>query len=175
MQHMLWPIHTPRGSVLIIALFTMALLTLLGAAATSTSRTDITISGNVKAIQESFYATEVGLTEGELFVKNMKTPDLDPDIKGLYVDGKQVLSAMSWDTTDSIEVQASVLPQAMDTAHDPPRFTIEENPGLTQKDKDSLKTKSKTGPNFYNITSQGTGSNKRTKTILRTIYATRFN
>jgi type IV pilus assembly protein PilX len=173
MQHMLWHIHNPRGSVLIVGLFTLALLALLGAAATSTSRTDVSIAGNMRVLQESFYASEVALTEGELWVDGMKTEfDLDATNIGYYDEGKQDLSTMNWNRSDSIEVQASVLPQSMDNTAAPPRFTIEKRDYIP----DSLKLgKPPTGIHQYNITSQGTGSNRRTTTILRTVFAERFN
>ena len=84
MQHLVWPLHNSRGSVLIVGLFTLALLALLGAAAMSTSQTDITISGNTKTINEGFYAAEVGLAQGEIFLRDNTTPTLDLAIGGHY-------------------------------------------------------------------------------------------
>ena len=182
MYYMLWLIHSSRGSVLIIGMFTLALLTLLGAAAISTSRTDISISGNMRVIQESFYAAEVGLTEGEQIVNQMKTEfEHDTSKTGYYDKGKQDLLAMDWDDGDSIKVQASELPQTMPNKDYLPRFTIEKRHYIP----DSLKLgKPPTGIHLYNITSRAMGSNPpcttcdeepRTTTILRTVFAERFN
>jgi len=180
MQHMLWCTHNSRGSVLIVGLFTLALLTLLGAAATSTSRTDVSISGNMRVIQESFYASEVGLTEGEQSVNSMET-EFDFDARnGHYDEGKQDLSIMKWDSSDSIEAKTSALPQSMPNTDYSPRYTIEKRDYIP----DSLKLgKPPTGIHHYNITSRATGSNPscmacnepRTTTILRTVFAERFN
>jgi Tfp pilus assembly protein PilX len=182
---MLWFINNSRGSVLIVGLFTLALLTLLGAAATSTSRTDVGITGNMRVIQESFYASEVGLSAGEQFVNSKNSRSDFDSITGYNPIGKD-LSIMKWDNSDSIEVQASALPQSIPNTDHPPRYIIEERPFKLEAGVKSIKLSS-TNKGIeiqdYNITSRAVGSNPsctvceepRTTTILRTVFRVRFN
>ena len=173
MKHMGLFIHDCRGSVLVIGLFILALLSILGSAATSTSRVDISIFGNERVLQEAFYAAETGLIEGELFVNDMTTEfDLDESNIGHYEKGNQKVQDMKWNTSDSIEVSTSKLPQSVDYTAANPRYTIEKRDYYL----DSLVLgKPPTGVHLYNITSQGTGSSNHAKSILRTVFVRRFN
>ena len=176
MQYLVWPLHNSRGSVLIVGLFTLALLALLGAASMSTSRTDITISGNAKTINEGFYAAEVGLAHGEVFLRDNTVAELDLKVPGHYNSKEKKaldLATLTWTGADSIAVPSSVMPDAMNTASKNPRYTIEDfrfiHDSLSAKKKDKKK-----GFTVYRVTAQGTGSHMRTTTVLRTIYKTRF-
>ncbi len=54
-----------QGSVIIIGLLTLALLSLLGLASTTKSQTDISIAGNSRDIEMSLYSSESALVHGE--------------------------------------------------------------------------------------------------------------
>ena len=64
-----------EGFVLVVALMTMVLLTILGIAATRTTITELNISGNEKVAKQAFYtadgATEIGV---ELALQNYQCP-----------------------------------------------------------------------------------------------------
>ena len=53
-------LNNEQGSVLIVSLLTLALLTLLGVAATTTTTSDMHVSGNEKSYKLAFYAAEAG-------------------------------------------------------------------------------------------------------------------
>ena len=177
MQHLVRPLRDSRGSVLVVGLFTLALLALLGAAAMSTSRTDITISGNAKTINEGFYAAEVSLSHGEVYLRDKGDPELDLTINGHYnsLEKKSLdLPNMQWNDNDSIEIQSSKLPYAMKTASNNPRYTVEDFRFVRDDLRATDKKSKQKGFNLYRITAQGTGSHERTTTILRSIYKTRY-
>ncbi|MEW5994337.1 MAG: pilus assembly PilX N-terminal domain-containing protein, partial [Candidatus Zixiibacteriota bacterium] len=56
-------LHTERGMAALIALILVAMLTLLGLAAMSTSDDDVTIAGNELQEVRAFYAAEAGLEQ----------------------------------------------------------------------------------------------------------------
>jgi Tfp pilus assembly protein PilX len=185
MQYIFWIINNSRGSVLIVGLFTLSLLTLLGVAATSTSRTDVSITGNRRVIQESFYASEVGLAAGEQLVNSKKSHSDFDSITGYYAIGKQDLSMMKkWDGTNAIEVQVPAPFKPILNNDHPPRYTIEERPFKLAAGVKSKKLGTNTGIEIhhYNITSRAMSNNPscttceepRTETILRTVFAVRF-
>ena len=173
MKYLLLFIYDKKGSALVIALFALTLISLLGLASTSTSRTDISISGNIRVLKEAFYAAEVGLTEGEQFVDNMVNEFvINEDNVGHYNRNKQIISALKWDSSDSISVDLGNVMKLVNKMSDPPRYTIEKR----RTDYDSEKLgKVPTGTQHYNVTSQGTGSSRHTKAIVRSIFAVRFN
>lgn len=51
-------LRNQQGTALVLALVMLTLMSILGALALSTSTTELGISGNLKASQEAFYATE---------------------------------------------------------------------------------------------------------------------
>src|SRR2546430_13584882 len=57
--------HNEAGSILVIAMVSLALLTVIGIAAITTGTLEREISGNEKTYQEAFYSAELGLVGGE--------------------------------------------------------------------------------------------------------------
>ena len=55
---MLSVLNNEQGSVLIVSLLTLALLTLIGVAATTTTTSDMRVAGNEKSYKLAFYAAE---------------------------------------------------------------------------------------------------------------------
>jgi hypothetical protein len=64
-----------KGSVFITALFVLLLLTIIGIAATTTSRTDLQIAGNQKVHSLAFYAAEAGIEMGRTLLNDLRTVD----------------------------------------------------------------------------------------------------
>ena len=54
-------LNNERGSVLIIAVLMLVLLTIIGISATNTTTTDLQIAGNEKTHRIAFYAAEAGI------------------------------------------------------------------------------------------------------------------
>jgi Tfp pilus assembly protein PilX len=68
-------LRNEKGSVFITALFVLLLLTIIGIAATTTSRTDLQIAGNQKIHSLAFYAAEAGIEMGRTLLNDLRTAD----------------------------------------------------------------------------------------------------
>ncbi len=165
-----------RGAVLIVGLFTLALLSLLGAAATTTSRTDISINGNMRTIQESFYAAEVGLAMAEMAIDRMAgNLDLDPEeTPGHYnEDTHPHWKDLTWSAYDSQEVSALDLPDnGFDHLAARPRYTVEERDFVPESLVQGIGKQS--GAHIFNVYAKGTGGSQKTQTILHSIFSKKF-
>jgi len=174
--------HDRRGSVLIVGLFTLALLSLLGAAATTTSRTDVSITGNNKTLQEAFYAAEVGLAMGEMKIDQMDNmPQLKEEMPTSYygIDKHPDWDEMSWDDEDSALMAPFDLPNGLDHLYELPRFTIEQLPlARVDRARDSivLKGSEQTVRNIrFKIYAKGTGGSSKTRSVLQSIFVKRLD
>ncbi len=74
-------LHDQSGAVLVIALLTMIVLTLLSLAAYSTGTFEIMLSGNKRGASDAFYAADTGIQVVTANLENFNLPDK-------YVDGK---------------------------------------------------------------------------------------
>jgi type IV pilus assembly protein PilX len=164
-----------RGSILVIGMLTLVVLSLVGVSATNTSTIESGISGNDKAQKETFFATELGLTVAEAALESLPSrPDFNEDtIVGHYAKNTQPdWHDLNWDNTDTIEAPASSMPPSLQVA-ERPRYTLEER----RFQRDSLTTGIgvPTGIYYFNVTTRGVGATNTAKEVLRTIYAKRFN
>jgi Tfp pilus assembly protein PilX len=174
-------IMNDRGSALVIGLLTLALLSLLGSASTTTSRTEIQIAGNDKAYKEAFYTAEVGLTTGEMVVEKLlnRTDLAEQDTAGHYgeagsEDPQPGWRALAWDDTDSVKVATDDIPSGLANHGALARYTIAQRNFI----RDSLTTGIgvPTGRYNFNITGLGTSTSKHAaETVLQTIYAKRYD
>ncbi len=164
-----------NGSVLVIGMLTLAILSLIGIAATTSSSIEAEISGNDRVHKEAFFATELGLTVGEEVVQDMiKRQDFNEGTTdGHYGEDEQpVWSDLIWTSSDSVEVTAP-LPQGLSYIAEQPSYTLEQR--SYKRDNLTLGIGVPTGVYYFNVTSRGKGSKKSAKVILRSIYAKRFN
>ncbi len=60
-----------NGSVLVIGMLTLAILSLIGIAATTSSSIEAELSGNDRVHKEAFFATEFSLTVGEEAIQEL--------------------------------------------------------------------------------------------------------
>ena len=176
MQLLLSLQQNQRGSVLVVGLFTLALLSLLGSAATTTSRTDVSITGNAKVLQEAFYAAEVSLTVAEMAVMNLESRDAlsEHTIAGHYGPNDEYnWKSLEWDNTDSIEVAESEFPNGFTHMAALPRYTIQ----VSTTDRDSLVDGigTRQGGYKFSIHAKGTGSSMKTEAILQSVIIRRFD
>jgi hypothetical protein len=86
------PLKNEKGVALILALVMLAVMSILGAMALSTSTSDLAISGNYRATQQAFYsadrAVEYAMTNGAIYsaIGTGEVP-LDQYNSDLTVDG----------------------------------------------------------------------------------------
>lgn len=96
------PIENKHGSVLVITMLTLVLLTLIGISATTTSNIETQIAGNEKFYKTAFFAADGGTEAGrELLEQNIAsagfaTSDgLSPNTKGEIVVGNIAVPSTS--------------------------------------------------------------------------------
>lgn len=75
MQNLTIDLRTEGGSVMVVALLMLALLTVIGIAASNTSTTEMQISANEQQNRIVFYAADAGLNVGRQFLTNLKVAD----------------------------------------------------------------------------------------------------
>jgi Tfp pilus assembly protein PilX len=63
-----------EGSTLIIALMMVAVLTVMGVAATNTSQTEVRIADNERRYQREFYGADSGWKDGAMWLDNKAKP-----------------------------------------------------------------------------------------------------
>jgi type IV pilus assembly protein PilX len=175
MYHTRATLRNSQGATLIIGLLTLVLLSLIGIAATTTSRMEVQIAGNDKMYKEAFYAAEFGITQGETALEALlsRTELNEDSVVGHYAQGNRpALEDLQWDTSDSVKVPAANLPDALKVAA-PPNYTI-----VQRRFTDDSLTRGigvPTGVYQFRVASRGVGSNPTAESIIETIYAKRFD
>jgi Tfp pilus assembly protein PilX len=166
-----------RGSALIIGLLTLAVLSLIGTISTTTSSIEVQIAGNEKTYQEAFYASELGLSVGEMVVERLLAREEfdETNTVGHYGAKKQPKwKDLTWDNNDSISIAVDEIPYDFaQIIADLPRYVVEERRFIP----DSLVVGygAPTGIYQFNVTATGTGGVLTSQAVLQTIYAKRYN
>jgi Tfp pilus assembly protein PilX len=180
MQKQTLALANDRGSALVIGLLTLALLSLLGSAATTTSRTEIQIAGNDKAYKEAFYTAEVALTAGEVVVEKLlnRTDLAEQDTSGHYGEADSEKPQPDWDSQDwedeAVQVATGTIPSGLANHGALPRYTIAQRNFI--RDNLTMGIGVPTGRYNFNIVGLGTNTHQNsTKTFLQTIYAKRYD
>lgn len=166
-----------QGSVLVIGMLTLILLSLIGVSATTTSSIEVQIAGNDKAAKEAFYAAELGLSMGERTTQAFTTRvDLNEgSVPGRYGRGTQPnWHSMTWSASDTATIQSSAMPSGLQNVATPPRFAIEERTFIRTGTL-TIGTVQPTGIYLFNVTSRGVGSNSNAEVVLQSVYAMQFN
>lgn len=166
-----------KGSVLAIGMLTLAILSLIGVAATTTSSIEAEISGNDRVHKEAFFAGELALATGERVIQKLtRRYDFKEDgTAGHYgEDEMPPLSNLLWDDTDSVEVKLSDLPDGLDyVAPNLPHYTLEQR--FQKRDNLTVGIGVPTSIYYFNVNAQGRGSHKNADAVLRSVYAKRFD
>ena len=175
-----------KGSILVVGMLTLVLLTVVGLAATMNGSLESEISGNEKSYQQAFYATEVALVAGETTVDALaKRAALNEGTTpGRYATGSlsfdhtayQLLKPsggstqpVKWDNTDSTAVPTSVL-SGVTTS---PRYVLVER----NFKSDSLGRGIAYGTEgiyYFSVMARGTGGSNAAHVLLESVYAKRF-
>lgn len=170
-------IDNHRGSALIIGLLTLAVLSLIGTISTTTSSIEVQIAGNEKTYQEAFYASELGLSIGEMVVERILEREgfEETATVGHYGRKKQPnWHALAWDNTDSIVVANDDIPDDFENIiADPPRYVVEERRFIP--DSMVVGYSAPTGIYQWNVTATGIGGASSSQAVLQTIYNKRYN
>lgn len=137
-------ISNQQGSVIVIALVILVLLTIIGIAATNTSTTEVQITTNALLYNTAFYTAESGIEAGRAALNNIKIEDAgnwdkllfninadDDDKVSIKVDGEDCKPDPCWtlnDIIDQIEPGGRMVGPATFT------LTIQDNDDLDGND-----------------------------------------
>jgi Tfp pilus assembly protein PilX len=186
--------HNEAGSILVMAMVSLALLTVIGIAAITIGNLEREISGNEKTYQEAFYAAELGIAAGETALESFPSrASMREGVQpGSYASGTLQFNSEKYqleiktpddpawrpvvwkdDHTDAAKIAKDKVPDGLSRVADVPRYIIEEREFVP----DSLGigiTYGRPGVYRFNISARGTGSNKAAQALLETIYAKRY-
>jgi Tfp pilus assembly protein PilX len=180
----------------VVSLFVLLALSLLGVAATTSSRIETQLAVNDRMHKEAFAAAEYALVLGEMTVEgfsqkaDLQACSSDPAFAGRYSqdDGpcpRPAWSALNWDNVDSHQIAPALLSASLkayvqtDVTALSPRYTL----NVTSAKRDSL-TVGIGVPSeitYYGITARGVGSRTGAfshgapaEVLINTTYAKRY-
>lgn len=173
-----------NGSIIIIGLLTVALLSLLGLASTTKSQTDISIAGNSRDIEGSLYAAEVAIVFGENSLNELNEyKKLDGiNINGhIDVGNKQISdyimpknSELDW-SRNSLQVSGSEIPTTwQDNMSSNPKYIIKQHKFISDCNTIGTNTCENTGIDILKVVARGNGKSEKTSTTLETTVHWRF-
>jgi len=168
------------GSVLVISLVVMLVLTILGVSGMKSSVLEEKMAGNMRDSQLAFQAAEATLREAEQYIEAnvVSTAAFDTDgSDGLYDKSQQKLwNNIGWDSSDSLEFSNFDTSYAITT---PPRFIIQHLASqVNNVDELNLDNYGQgTGAGrieMFLITARATGISGNSVVLLQTTYGKRL-
>ena len=173
MPHTIYRRHQEVGSVLVVSLFVLLALSLLGVAATTSSRIETQLAVNDRMHKEAFAAAEYALVLGEMTVEgfsqkaDLQACSSDPDYAGRYSrdDGpcpQPAWSALTWENVDSHQIALDRLPAVLlayvqtDVTALSPRYTL--NIASAKRDSLTVGIGVPSEITYYGIAARGIGS-----------------
>jgi hypothetical protein len=108
MKNIISNLQCDNGSVMVVALIMLTLLTIIGVAAISTSTTEVQISANEQLHKIAFYAADAGLEVGRQVLNDIKIAN-----PGNW-DNILAGAAFIWQDADGDDVNVSTLDQVID-------------------------------------------------------------
>jgi type IV pilus assembly protein PilX len=162
-----------KGSVLIVSMLILLVLTLIGVTAMGTSSLEEKMSGNSRDQDVAFQAAETGLRDAETFLEGIvATGGLFNNTGGLYALGANpdITLANTWSSTNS-RAYTGTLPNTATQ----PRYIIELRPtvgGNTSAQVDESYGGSTNTPpiTMFLITVRGTGGTDNAVVFLQAFY-----
>ena len=116
MQKMTSIVDSQQGSVIVIAMVILVMLTIIGIAATNTSTTEVQISTNALLHNIAFYTADSGIEAGRAALNNLKIEDAgswdkllfnidaaDEDKESIQVGGLDCVPNPCWSLDDVID------------------------------------------------------------------------
>ncbi len=178
-----------RGSILVVGMLALTLMTLVGMAASNSGNLESEIAKNEKSYQQAMYAAELGLAQGEMIIEALPSRasfnegttvghyaanSLTFD-KTLYqvlrkVPGQSIGQPLKWDTESAI---MTAVPDSMQWGSDRPRYTIEDR-GLKEDSLGKGVTYGLSGAALFAVTSRGTGGGNASRVLMEVVVAKRF-
>ncbi len=170
-----------RGSILIISLMILVVLTMIGVSSMSTSSLQERMAGNFRDRQIAFQAAEMTLAYAEDFANNnINSASIFNDTNGYYSQYNGPTSFNAFDSTWWTGTNCQVLPTTIDQVRTQPCYTIEYRGDIGEEEGTSINLsgygESTGGGQISNfrVTVRATGLSDNTLVILQSNYGKRL-
>jgi len=174
-------VKNQRGSILIVSLMILVVLTMIGVSSMTTSSLQERMAGNFRDRQIAFQAAEMTLAYAEEFARNnINSPSVFNGTNGYYstYNGPTNLSAFdaSWWTTTGSQALPTTIPQVRTQ----PRFVIEYRGDIGEKEGTSIglsgygESSGGGAISNFRVTVRATGLSDNTMVILQSNYGKRL-
>lgn len=174
-----------QGSVLILSLMILLVLTIIGVSSMSSSSLQEKMSGNFRDRELAFQAAEAALADGERFARtNIVTVGAFSDTgnNGLYTTyngptSNNAFNLTTWWTGTKSKVFSGT---PIDEVRTQPRFTIEYREEIGASDGTSIvvenhgETQGGGTITSFKVTARGTGQSNKTQVILQSDFGKRL-
>lgn len=170
-----------RGSILIVSLMILVVLTMIGVSSMSTSSLQERMAGNFRDRQIAFQAAEMTLAYAEDFARNnINSASIFNNTNGYYAQYSGPTNLSAFDATWWTNTGSQVLPTSIDQVRTQPRFVIEYRGNVGESEGTSVNLsgygESAGGGLIANfrITARATGLSDNTQIILQSNYGKRL-
>ena len=170
-----------NGSILIVSLMILVVLTMIGVSSMSTSSLQERMAGNFRDRQIAFQAAEMTLTYAEDFAKDsINSASIFNGTNGYYAKYTGPTNLNAFDSSWWTATESQVLPTTIDQVRTQPRYVIEYrgDVGVTEGTSINLSGygESAGGGTISNfrITVRATGLSNNTLVILQSNYGKRL-
>ena len=174
-------IKKQHGSVLVVSLLILVVLTMIGVSSMTSSSLQEKMSGNFRDREIAFQAAEMALAFGESFARNNITSAAAfTDSNGYYTFGNGPTSKNAFNSSWWTGTNSQILSTTIDEVRTQPRFTIEYRNEVGVEEGTSINVGAygeSTGGGAitaFRITAYGTGQSDNTQVILQSNYGKRL-
>ncbi len=165
-------ITNQQGFTLVISLIFMIVLTILGLTSIQSTRTELSMAGNLRESDKSFQSAEIGLHSAEQFITETTSKTTYNDSNGLISntsDDPDYFDVATWDDAQTSKA-------ALTDVHASPKFIIKYLGDRSQNDvaKVNIGGYGSDQPGFtvsnFRVTTRGFGQTDHAVTMLQTYY-----
>jgi type IV pilus assembly protein PilX len=157
-------LNSEQGSVMVIGINFLLILTLLGMAGMQGSILEERMAGHTRDRELAFRAAEAALRMGEQFLAGPELPAFTSAPDGLYQMDGTLPDTLAWDDADSREYDSFLAGLAEN-----PRYIIEELPPAGQHEP-LFPDEPMTEGRYYRVTARGVGGTSSAVVILQSVY-----
>jgi type IV pilus assembly protein PilX len=163
---------TQQGSVLIVSLVILLVLTLLGINAMGTSSLEEKMAGNNRDHELAFQAAEAALTDAERYIGTLNTTAGFTNAGGLYaIDANpDVNQASTWTAANSL-----AYPTTLPNIATQPRYIIQLQPEIGDDGVQILSNGAQEKLTIFRITARATGGTDTAVVILQSYFGRYLN
>ena len=170
-----------RGSILIVSLMILVVLTMVGVSSMSTSSLQERMAGNFRDRQIAFQAAETALAYAESYAKtSINSASIFNDTNGYYSSYNGPTNLNAFNSTWWTSTGSNALPTSIEHVRTQPRFIIEYRGDIGESEGTSVNLSGygeSAGGGLignFRVTVRATGLSDKTQVILQSNYGKRL-